>query len=74
LPTVVVDSKGRVQLPAELRRRLGIRPGTELELRVEEDRIVLRPRRRLRARDLLGAAGREEVSLEELETALGETL
>jgi len=74
LPTVVVDSKGRVQLPAELRRRLGIRPGTELELSLEEDRIVLRPRRRLHARDLLGAAGREEVDLEEIETALGETL
>ena len=40
---------------------------------IEGDRVVLRPLRRLRARDLLGIAGREEVDIEEIEKALGET-
>ena len=73
MPTVVLDKKGRVTIPAEIRYRLGLRPGSELEVMIEGDRVVLRPLRRLRARDLLGIAGREEVDIEEIEKALGET-
>ncbi len=71
--TLVLDERGRVTLPAWLRRRLGLKPGSKLEVRVENGRIVLTPLRRLRARDLLGAAGVEEVEIEEVEAALGDT-
>jgi len=70
---VIVDDRGRVTLPAWLRKRLGLRPGSRLEVSLENGRIVLAPLRRLRARDLLGAAGVEEVEVEEVEKALGET-
>ena len=70
--TVILDERGRVTLPAWLRRRLGLKPGSRLEVRVEAGRVVLIPVRRVRARDLLGVAGSEEVDLEELEGALGE--
>jgi len=73
LPTVVLDQKGRITIPSEVRSRLGLKPGSRLELVLEGDRIVLRPARRLRARDLLGIAGQEEVELEDVERALGET-
>jgi len=73
LPTAVLDRKGRVTIPSELRARLGLRPGSRLEISLEGDKIVLRPARRLRARDLLGAAGREHVEIEDVEEALGET-
>lgn len=36
---VTVSSKGQVVIPAEIRKRLGIGPGSELELVVEEDTI-----------------------------------
>lgn len=73
MPTVVLDQKGRITIPSEVRSRLGLKPGSRLELVLEGDRIVLRPARRLRARDLLGIAGQEEVELEDVERALGET-
>ncbi len=34
-----------------------MRPGSKLEVMVEEGRVVLVPVRRIRARDLLGIAG-----------------
>jgi looped-hinge helix DNA binding domain, AbrB family len=71
--TVFVDGKGRIVIPASIRRRLGIKLGTEFV--VEESScggILLRPKRRLSARDLLGVAGRERVRLEDVENALAE--
>jgi AbrB family looped-hinge helix DNA binding protein len=40
-----VSSKGQVVLPSPLRQRLGLRPGDALDVRLEGDAIVLRPRR-----------------------------
>jgi AbrB family looped-hinge helix DNA binding protein len=40
-----VSSKGQVVLPNQLRERLGLRPGDALDVRLEGDAIVLRPRR-----------------------------
>ncbi len=71
---VVVDEDGRVELPEWLRRRLGLKPGARLEVRVEGGRVVLLPvSRAVRARELLGLAGVEEVDVREVEEALGET-
>ncbi len=42
---VTLSSKGRFVIPASIRRRLGIAPGTQLELREQEDgslRIAVR--------------------------------
>jgi AbrB family looped-hinge helix DNA binding protein len=36
-----VSTKGRVVLPIALRQRLGIRPGDQLEVALDENRIVL---------------------------------
>ncbi len=51
---VRVGPKGRVVVPAPIRKELGIEEGTELMARVEGDGIVLEPRaaalKRLRAR------------------------
>jgi AbrB family looped-hinge helix DNA binding protein len=41
MPTV--DSKGRVVLPQELRERLGITPGTEVEIHEENGKAVVTP-------------------------------
>ena len=50
---VKVGPKGRVVVPAPIRKELGIEEGTELMARIEGDGIVLEPRaaalRRLRA-------------------------
>jgi AbrB family looped-hinge helix DNA binding protein len=50
---VHVGAKGRIVLPASIRRALGLREGAELLARVEGEGIVLEPRgvalRRLRS-------------------------
>lgn len=38
-----VDSKGRVVLPKEVRDRLDIAPGTEVEIEEEDGRVVVKP-------------------------------
>lgn len=40
-----VTSKGQVTIPQEVRRRLGIEPGTEVDFEVDDDvvRLVRRP-------------------------------
>jgi AbrB family looped-hinge helix DNA binding protein len=40
---VAVDSKGRIVLPSDVRERFGIRPGTEVEVSVEDGRVVVKP-------------------------------
>lgn len=85
---VTVGPKGRVVVPAPIRRELGIEEGTELMARVEGDGIVLEPRsaaiRRLQALvratvpegvslgDELIAERREEARREEAELETGE--
>lgn len=38
-----VDSKGRIVLPQEVRERLGITPGTEVEIHEEDGKAVVEP-------------------------------
>jgi len=40
---VAVNSQGRVTLPADVRRKLHIAGGSQLEVGVEGDRVTLRP-------------------------------
>jgi len=40
---VKVDAKGRIVLPKELWERLGIAPGTEVDVHAEEGRVVVEP-------------------------------
>ncbi len=48
---VAVNAQGRVTLPAEVRRKLRIAGGSQLEVGVEGDRVTLRPARVLPAED-----------------------
>jgi AbrB family looped-hinge helix DNA binding protein len=70
--TTTVEDKGRVVIPAEIRRRLVIKPGTELEVDVRDGGILMRPRRLISAKDLLGIAGKERVKLKEIEESLAD--
>ena len=40
-----VDDLGRIVLPAELRRSFDIREGDQIDIAVEEDKIILQKRR-----------------------------
>ncbi len=49
--TVAVNAQGRITLPAAARRSLGLADGSQLEVRVEENEIRLRPARLVIAED-----------------------
>lgn len=42
---VAVNAQGRVTLPADVRKKLRLGEGSQLEVAVEEERITLRPAR-----------------------------
>jgi AbrB family looped-hinge helix DNA binding protein len=48
--TITVGPKGRVVIPVEVRRALGLVEGSELVTLVEGDAVVLLPRRAVKAR------------------------
>ncbi len=62
---VTVGPKGRVVVPAQIRRQLGIDEGTELMARVQGDGLVLEPRSAAldRLQALVRSAAPEGVSL-----------
>ena len=43
MPIVTASTKGQIVIPAELRRRHGIEPGTRIRVEETEDGILLRP-------------------------------
>jgi len=45
MSTVTVSDKGQVVIPAAIRHRLGIQPGTKLDFELEGDTIRVRPLR-----------------------------
>jgi AbrB family looped-hinge helix DNA binding protein len=68
--TAIVEENGRIVIPANVRKQLGIKPGTELEIDVEKGSILMRPVRKVSAKNLLGVGGKERVNLEEIESSL----
>lgn len=48
---VAVNAQGRVTLPADVRRKLHLGDGSQLEVAIEDDRITLRPAHVIPAED-----------------------
>lgn len=61
--TARLDERGRLVLPAELRRRLGLRAGDEMKISEEADGVLRVESRRAAARALIGSAGRAKRSV-----------
>ena len=43
MTSVRVSDKGQVTLPAEVRRKLGIKPGSRMEVEIRDNRVILEP-------------------------------
>ena len=68
-----MDNRGRITIPSEIRKKLRLKKGNTLLIEVREKMIILKPLRKISAKDLLGIAGKEEVSIEEIEKSLSYT-
>jgi len=71
---VRVERGGRITIPPEVLRSLGLREGDVLELEVTGKSIILRSAKRITVNDLWGLAGAHKVNLEDVENALGRSL
>jgi AbrB family looped-hinge helix DNA binding protein len=49
---VVISSKGRVTIPAQLREKLGLNPGTHVNWSKEKKKLVLTPLTTRRAKEV----------------------
>ena len=58
-----VGSKGEIFPPKEIREKLGLRPGTVIDIKVEDDRLIVRPVPKVK--DLLKEPSQVEITLEE---------
>jgi len=43
MPIVKTSSKGQIVIPAEIRKRLGIKPGQKVNLTIVDDKAVIKP-------------------------------
>ena len=70
--TVTVSSKGQVTLPVEVRRRLGIRAGTQLEFIIRGDDLLEVIKVGGSIRELKGLLGtpKRTLTLEEMDEAV----
>lgn len=57
-----ISSKGQVVIPQAVRAELGLDQGSELDVRVEDGRVVLVPLRRSSWRGLLGSVGGDSLT------------
>lgn len=54
MATARITSKGQITVPKEVRNRLGVEVGDELEFRFEDGRVEIRPVRRRRIEEFRG--------------------
>jgi AbrB family looped-hinge helix DNA binding protein len=57
MTTMTVSSKGQVVLPADIRRRLGLMAGTQMEIIEEADGLRLVVVRPIKIADIVSCAG-----------------
>ena len=74
LPQSKVTAQGQISVPAEIRRKLGIGPGSVLEWEQEGEKVVVRKAGRYSSEDIhraLFAKRPKSRKLEELRQAIG---
>lgn len=43
MPTIRLSDKGQVTLPAEMRRKLGLKPGSRMDVEIQGNKVILEP-------------------------------
>ncbi len=66
-----VEGRGRVTIPAHLRRDLGITKGDKLEITAKDGAIILKRKRVVTVSDIYGALGSFSVNIEDIKDAPG---
>ena len=57
---MLITSKGQVTIPQRIRNRYGLKPGTAVEFVAEGSKVVLKPKKRARAKACLRNGWRKD--------------
>jgi AbrB family looped-hinge helix DNA binding protein len=66
-----VEEKGRITIPAQIRRDLGITKGEKLDITSKDGSLVLRRKKIVKVSDIKGILGRSRVNIKDIEEAPG---
>jgi AbrB family looped-hinge helix DNA binding protein len=66
-----VEAKGRITIPARIRRDLGITKGEKLDISSKNGAIILRRKKVVSVSDIKGIIGPSKVKIKDIEEALG---
>ena len=66
-----VEDKGRITIPAQIRRNLGIVKGDKLDIVTKDGALILKRKRIVTVSDIEGIMGRHRVKLEDIDNTMG---
>lgn len=66
-----VEAKGRITIPAQIRRNLGIARGDKLDITTKDGALILKRKRTVTVSDIQGIIGKHTVRLEDIDNAMG---
>lgn len=66
-----VEEKGRITIPAQIRRDLGIAKGEKLDITARNGSLILSRKKIVKVSDIKGIIGRSRVKIEDIEEAPG---
>ncbi len=66
-----VEDKGRITIPAQIRRNLGISKGDKFDITSKDGALILRRKKVVRVSDIQGIIGKHRVKLEDIDNAIG---
>ncbi len=66
-----VEEKGRITIPIQLRRNLGIGKGDKLDITTKGGALILKRKRTVTVSDIQGIIGKHKVELEDIDNAMG---
>lgn len=66
-----VEDKGRITIPAQIRKNLGISKGDKLDITTKDGALVLRRKNTVTVSDIQGILGKHRVRLADVDNAMG---
>jgi AbrB family looped-hinge helix DNA binding protein len=66
-----VEEKGRITIPAQIRKNLGISKGDKLDITTKDGALVLKRKKTVTVSDIQGIMGKHKVKLADIDNAMG---
>ena len=66
-----VEDKGRITIPAQIRRNLGISRGDKLDITTKDGALILKRKKTVTVSDIEGILGRHRVKLTDIDDSIG---